>query len=736
MVPGRALPGGCRLRGTVGGHGPGRAGAGAGLWAGWWLSAWAWLTVAGGIVQGQSLPEWRWSHPEPHGNNVADLVFRSGWFVQVTDHGGIYTSTNRLIWEKRASGTNRDLRGAAYLGNRLLVVGENGTALWSDDAVTFQAATVTPATTDWFEGVAASATRALAVGDNGTLYQTTNGLAWTRVTGTSITNWLSGVTYGAGLFVAVGELGFIATSATGTNAWTRRASGTTVNLTRAMFGDSRVGADVRFLVTGENGLALGSNNGTTWSLDGSTGMTSGLLAGAVGVGERVAAGEEAVLLRKSGSGWADQLSEVLTPSPAPAWTYAAAAYDGARFVLAGRTGVTVESWRTNSGALAGQTFWFRNDDSPRNWLWEVHRFEGTYIAVGDRGTVLTSLSGVDWALEAVPLVEETVLYGIGGSPELAVAVGAGGTILTSAATYTNLVVRQSLNVGGRSLDFGWTNRLSLLGLTWEAVPSGTTNALQGIGWNGSLYVAVGGNGTVLRSADARQWARTTIPGAGFLSSVSPMNGGWVASGATGAVYTSTDAVGWTKRPTGTTQWIYRVRSVDGELVAVGQNGTLLTSTNGVAWTPRVSGTSSWLTDAHKVANRWYVSGTQGTILQSDDRVSWTAVPTITGKALYGLSSSGGQLVVSGAEGVILRSLVEPTLNPVAILCYEHLADGTPVVDVFGFRGTPEQTFRLESGGDLGAWVTETDATLDVGGSAIFGRVAAETRRFYRTKSPP
>lgn len=69
--------------------------------------------------------------------------------------------------DRRISGTSKDLRGAAWMGNRLLITGEEGTALWSDDGVGFQPAAVVPPTTDWLEGVAATEAVAIAVGDNG-----------------------------------------------------------------------------------------------------------------------------------------------------------------------------------------------------------------------------------------------------------------------------------------------------------------------------------------------------------------------------------------------------------------------------------------------------------------------------------------------------------------------------------------------------------------------------------------
>ena len=95
--------------------------------------------------------------------------------------------------------------------------------------------------------------------------------AWTTLTSTSGVNWqrqkgngfaLGGVTYGNGLFVAVGNdkggPGAVVTSLDGIN-WTRRSAGTGQYLTGVAFG-----AD-RFVALGSLGSLLTSTNGIAWT---------------------------------------------------------------------------------------------------------------------------------------------------------------------------------------------------------------------------------------------------------------------------------------------------------------------------------------------------------------------------------------------------------------------------------------------------------------------------------------
>jgi hypothetical protein len=141
----------------------------------------------------RALP-WRWANPLPHGNNVADLAFNSTWgYLQVTDFGQIYTSPDLSSWQRTDTGLRLALRSMAFKGTRLVIVGESGLVLWSDSPGTFN--TVRLGTTDWLEGVAASANQFVAVGDNASIYVSSDGVSWSR-TSPGVTDWLHGVAYG------------------------------------------------------------------------------------------------------------------------------------------------------------------------------------------------------------------------------------------------------------------------------------------------------------------------------------------------------------------------------------------------------------------------------------------------------------------------------------------------------------------------------------------------------------
>jgi hypothetical protein len=186
-----------------------------------------WLIVMGAgvgsdsvLAQGTNLT-WRWSNPSPFGNSITDLAWRTNrLYLAVGDRGALWVADALPDWRRAKTGTSVALRGATYLGDRAIVVGESGTVLWSDGEV-FQSAV--SGTTQWLEGVAASSNRVVAVGDGGTVLVSTNGVQWTAAS-VGKTNNFTSVTYASGLFVAVGDAAFVASSADGLS-WTVRNTG-------------------------------------------------------------------------------------------------------------------------------------------------------------------------------------------------------------------------------------------------------------------------------------------------------------------------------------------------------------------------------------------------------------------------------------------------------------------------------------------------------------------------------
>jgi len=188
---------------------------------------------------------------------------------------------------------------------------------------------------------------------------------------------------------------------------------------------------------------------------------------------------------------------------------------------------------------------WRNPLPQGNLLNGVTYGDGTFVAVGDCSTILTSPDGEEWTIKnsGTTYDLQRVTYGNGTF----VAVGYNGAILTSPD-----------------------------GEAWNTVNYGANALLQGVTCGNGTFVAVGdgGNcGTILSSTDSEAWNDVgyTSP----LSGVTFGNGTFVAVGANGAILTSTDGVNWNQMNSVTNKPLLGVAYGNGAFVAVGDYGTII-----------------------------------------------------------------------------------------------------------------------------------------------------------------
>ena len=683
---------------------------------------------------------WFWSNPTPHGNNILDLAVYNSLVVQVTDSGQLYASDDLNLWLPRDTHTTNTLESLAVFGNRLLAVGANGTVIYSDDGVNFTATNLATPHSDWLVSVAASPNLAVAVGDEALIYTSKNGANWVvqpAPPGVG-TRWLRGITYGNGLFVTVGEGGYLAISPDGTN-WTQRTMAnfsddlncvSWVNTPGGVFGFGTA----TYLAVSDQGRCLISTNGAAWSLLFNTATSGGtnLYTISGDLNSRLFGGSEALFLERlplpRNPVYQTQIGTFT--NTAPSWTYYSSLSTSNYYLVAGEAGLVLQ------GTYSGAYTWSPLDQSSRSWLWQVAwlPYPGLYVAVGDQANIMTSPNGVDWSLESVPNTNSvsatnTVFFGVGGSTNLLLAVGSGGTVALS----TNLLFPVVTTNSHGTLA---TNQVSTMGLLWNPLPPPTTNDLHGVAWFGNQYYIAGGGGTILSSATGQNWRKLTTPTTAYLSCLEAYPGGLLAVGDQGTILTSSDGTNWTARASGTTNWLLRAHYLGGKFIAVGDNGTILTSSNAVNWSARTSGVSAFLNDVTLVTNTFFVVGNQGTVLQSTNAVSWQPLGIITGNSLYGTATQNGQLLVVGNSGSILRRQIVPVTTPINFLAYAHVTSA----DLFLVSGQVDQQFTLDSSTNLVNWTTGPLLDLfDSSGTLIFyldNPTNPPPRLFYRNTLVP
>jgi hypothetical protein len=273
--------------------------------------------------------------------------------------------------------------------------------------------------------------------------------------------------------------------------------------------------------------------------------------------------------------------------------------------------------------------WTQRNPLPQNdALLKVAYLDGQFLAVGDRGAMVSSPNGTNWFLQR--LQSEVNLTGVARDGSRFVAVG-GRSVFTSQN-----------------------------GVGWFAAINRADLSLQAVAFANGRFVAVGGN-SILTYTDALGWRDAVLPS--FVPrqfrDVAFGNGRWVAVGASQGyfqpLWTSASGIDWAP-VTGITADFESVIFANGQFLAVGDEGEIFTSPDGLAWTPRNSTVSSRLIAAAYGNGRYVVVGTRGRVLSSSTGVNWTKENSGTPDRLESVTFGNGLFVAVGENGTTLSSV--------------------------------------------------------------------------------
>jgi len=283
---------------------------------------------------------------------------------------------------------------------------------------------------------------------------TTNGVDWTtRTSGFGSTN-IYGVTYGDGLYVAVGRDGKLTTSTDGIT-WTTRTSGFgSTTISGVTYGDGL------YVAGGNDGKLTTSPDGITWTTR-TSGFGSTTISGVTyGDGLYVAVGSSGKLTTSTdGITWTSRTSGFGSTD-----IYDVTYGDGL-YVAVGRDGKLTTS-------TDGITWTTRTSGFPYyRQIRGVTYGDGLYVAVGEIGILTTSTDGTTWTTRTSGFGSTTIRGVTYGDDGLYVAVGYSGRLTTSPDGTT------------------WTTRTSGFG----------SRNIYGVTYNDGLYVAVGEDGKLTTS---------------------------------------------------------------------------------------------------------------------------------------------------------------------------------------------------------------------------------------------
>lgn len=310
-------------------------------------------------------------------------------FCAVGNHDALWLSSDATTWTPWRVGPTLALRDLTYGGGRYVAVGGEVTGFTNATALTANVVLSSTDATNWvasypntseiLNGVTYGNGLYIAVGSSGSILTSTDSRNWARQDGADKTS-LAGVAYGNGTFIAVGS-GSIQSSTTGLQ-WASRAGGEFTALNAVTFGPGV------FVTVGANSVILTSPDGVNWRLQ-DPGVTDAInLTGiAYGNGLFVAVGFDPFVLNASGA--------VLTSPDGVKWTPQNSGFPealtGVAFV--NRTFAATGGQTAFPGAILTSTngiVWTRRESGTVNLLNHVQAALGTFLAVGSDGTILQS----------------------------------------------------------------------------------------------------------------------------------------------------------------------------------------------------------------------------------------------------------------------------------------------------------------------------------------------------------
>lgn len=299
-----------------------------------------------------------------------------------------------------------------------------------------------------------------------------------------------------------------------------------------------------------------------------------------------------------------------------------ATYGQGTFVAAGDAGVILTS--TN-----GSDWLPRYSTGLARRIWSAGYGNGVFVLGGDAFSsftnILVSTNTIDWPrLPPQNVLSPTNLYDV-------YFLGS-----TYAGNFHFLVGNHATILTATNIDFGcagqWTN------CNWALRNYAGVGVLGGVAYGNGRYVVVG-DAVSMVSTDAVTWA-SNVANAHFYD-VAFGNGVFVGVGLGGTILVSSNGVNWTNHKFGSST-LNRITYANGTFVAVGGNGIILTSTNGISWKQRAVPSSGILTGVTYGNETFLVTGSGGAILQSAS----VSIPELFARS----SPSGISITMSGEIG--------------------------------------------------------------------------------------
>ena len=288
------------------------------------------------------------------------------------------------------------------------------------------------------------------------------------------------------------------------------------------------------------------------------------------------------------------------------------------------------------GAVAATDWVSRSSSSVDQWG-SIAYGNGTYVAVGYDGGVMTSTNGISWTTRNTGIANRSwssIVYGEG----IFVAISWGESNDGQAGIMT-----------------------SPDGISWTSINSPAQESWSGIAYGNSTFVVVSyQNGNkVMTSPDGINWTLGTSAANNDWAGVAFGNGTFVAVSRTGSgnrVMTSPDGINWSQQTSAADNLWIAVAYGSGKFVAVSSSGSgnrVMTSPDGVTWTIQTSAADnewSGITYGDGMFVAVSATGSGNRVMTSPDGITWALQASAADNNWYGVTYGNGKFVAVSVNG--------------------------------------------------------------------------------------
>lgn len=582
------------------------------------------------------------------------IAFGSGLYMAIVQ-GVAHRSSNLRDWTivtLRGKGA-----GDVSYGDGKFVIAEADAAIYiSTDGVNWDARPF-PGTIDFVSGIAYGAGQFVAVGDTAIIHSQT-GNEWFRGTQQNIFSDLSDLSFAKGSFLMTerissrSDLGGFHFSSDAEH-WRNHVINRGLNAITVGNGMFVGVFNTRY------GFVATSSNGWDWETH-LLPLSTVLSNITFGNNAFVATSRDGLLYSPDGRSWfVTSVNTVMSE----------VAFNETAFVAVGRSGRIASS----EDGLS----WNDEVSATRRHLMSVAYGNGRWIAVGEMGTVVTSSDSKTWVSHPAITTNGLVDIAFGSGQFIAIA-GDAMFLSTEGKDWERTVPMPYAQ--WRKIAFGNDRFAAILpdsvyysdnGRDWQPSSPQVPFGAFGVTHGDAGFVTVGG-GFIGHSVDGVSWTRQYAPIAQSCRRVTSGNGNYVAVSNLGAIIYADRELQWkTVQLPRTTGLFHSIAFGNGSFVAVGSPNLLFSSANGIDWTQADLGARGALTSAAFGNGTWLAVGSSSNSFVSVDAKNWQRVGTNpayfealtfgSGKFVAVVPAGGG--IFTSTDGLLWQAQQSGTTKP-------------------------------------------------------------------------